>query len=251
LYYEGILEGGLTLEKQAKAIIIILVLMVGVSGIYLTIINPLGTEFVVSLEEVASGSGIALIFNDLKDCDLNIQFVDSKSYTLVEIVTPSPMLQSQVFFLKDRGSDIFPFFFYSSVNSVNVTIGTRTYYHITYTGTDVTANITYSNGAVLNGQTIMCGANGTLYFTFTEDVTVLDEGMDVYDGARKPTMVYIYADLPAGLNGRIHAEQISFVENVGWNYRGDDVYSTSVSQWTQPLLSFSWVNTPVIASLLT
>jgi len=139
----------------------------------------------------------------------------------------------------------------SQTSSVDITLGTGTYYIISIDGDLLNVDITYDNGAVINGQDVVVTSyhNGSLDFVFTEDVNFTSSGINIrttYD-----VDVLLDINLPDGMNGLLTIPMsTSFASSsmVGWGQTSLTEISTSAT--TEPLLDFSHETSGTIGGFL-
>ena len=245
------------MNRRMKAVAVVVVVTVATVGVVL-VINPYATQFHY---EQAWDSGDArwgsIRIFDLEDCNVTISFVNDSSvfYTLdVELYTPT--FASSAFTVKDSeglyGVGL-KFTATSRIRSMNLVLGTGTQYDISfYCGTaNLNTTIIYSNGALMGDDArIIYEASGILRFAFTESVSFSDKGMECVIGLYFSGTVYVYVDLPDGMDGRafLGGDHIYTTELSGWYYRLGNTYSTAVIV-QEPLLDINAHGTTVYASL--
>lgn len=122
-----------------------------------------------------------------------------------------------------------------ALQSVNIVLGTGTYYEIIIYGANINVSVVFDNGAVLQGQEFVMSASGSLSFELTEDVSFLNNGLEVT--VQTHVDVALVVDLPPGLNGRLETASYSTLgahTMTGWSLIDTNTWATpSVAQ---PLL---------------
>jgi len=186
-------------------------------------------------------------FNDLKDCNVTVSYVnDSSVFYRLDVELYSPAVGSSPFTAKDS-KDAYDagliFTVTSRIRSVNLVLGTGTQYDILFdcSAANLNTTIIYSNGALMGGDArIRYWASGTLRFAFTESVSFSDKGMECMLDLTPSGTVCIYVDLPDGMDGQasLGGYEVYATELSGWHYRGGNDYSTVITVH-DPLLDLS------------
>jgi len=204
-------------DKQKKGIIVVVILAAAVGvGTFMLFIPRMHEHYEAQHDD--QSSFIISVGGD--DMTINISFVNDSSLLYSIDVEKYPDTTGYSFEVMHGGSWVE--FGADRLKQVTVVFGTAVPYAFSIAGENVTAYVTYDNGVIIAGQE--CYFNhqvsvyyGTMYFTFTENVTVKG-GMDVQIGAYQQTNGYAYldVDLPDEMTGRLgHRYSVDFIENVG------------------------------------
>ncbi|MFW9837908.1 MAG: hypothetical protein ACFFE7_10330 [Candidatus Thorarchaeota archaeon] len=183
----------------------------------------------------------------IRDCTLNVSFVDDPDlmYTIsIQLYEPSTASAAfdieiidyvQSFWTQIDGK--------VPMKSIQLVLGTGLPYELGVTGSNVNATIIYANNAIGSESSLVYSpSDSILNLTLTQDMVFSQTGMEVSVGSiEEPDTVYLYTDLPAGVNGRaIFQGPLTIHSITGWEYRSEILdavlYSTDPLD-TEPLLA--------------
>ncbi|MBN2229591.1 MAG: hypothetical protein JW779_08335 [Candidatus Thorarchaeota archaeon] len=131
------------------------------------------------------------------------------------------------------------------IASIDVILGTATYYQVFIDGRNLNVTLIYDNGAELAGQDVKISTNeGICNIIFTENVNFTDTGLNVELSFF--TILNVFVDLPEGMNGKLsvpHDVNFGYTEMVGWSLTDSgldkpNVFSTSSTD--EPLLAINF-----------
>jgi len=242
------------MNRKMKAVAVVVVITVAITSVVL-VVNPFGTQFHY---ERAWHSGDArwgsVRFYDLKDCNVTVSFVnDSSVHHRLDIELYNPTFASSAFTIISSIEVGLKFTAISRIRSLNLVLGTGTQHYVLFKcGTaNLNTTIIYSNGALMGDDArLIYEASGILRFAFAESVSFSDKGMECVLGLFSPGTVYVYVDLPDGMDGRasLGGDNIYTTELSGWYYRLGNTYSTAITV-QEPLLDLTAHGTTVYARL--
>ncbi len=233
-------------SKKVAGVAVILVAVVGVMVVFVGL--PLTqTQFHYEAQYPAGETRYVLLLLDDFDTtptDISIQFVDDPTLMYsIDVSQYEPGLH-HVFQHNEREErfvvEVDQSIGGSQTSSVDITLGTGTYYAISIDGELLDIVITYDHGAILNGQEVSIEVfnNSTFEFVFNENVNFTSSGLSVRTGLLVDVLLDI--DLPDGMNGVLtFSPSLTFASTlmVGWGQTGLNEISTSST--TEPLLDIS------------
>ncbi len=207
---------------------------------YFTVVNPYGTWFHLEQAMPNPARVYHIELKYLHDTNLTISFAnDSGLFYRIDVELYRPMLMSEAFILKQE--DSYPWFTFAAktrIKSLNLVLSNSIPAYLIVRGTDLNSNITYSNGVKLSSRDplyygyLYYYASGTVRFTLLEDVDISGGGLEVQIGTDAalpfPKEVYLYVDLPEGINGELRLHDCQYtITNVmdGWYLRYDGAYT--------------------------
>lgn len=216
-------------ERQKKGVIVVVILAAAVGvGTFMLFVPRMHEHYEAQHDDQSS----FFISVGGDDMTINISFVNDSLLLYSIDVEKYPDTTGYSYEVMHGGSRVE--FGADRLKQVTVVFGTAVPYAFGIAGENVTAYVTYDNGAIIDGQE--CDFNhqgsvnyGTMHFTFTENVTVR-AGMGIQIGAYQQTDGYAYldVDLPDEMTGRlVHRYSVDFIENVGWIYEDDYEYRTA------------------------
>jgi hypothetical protein len=242
------------MERVKVAIILVIVISVGIGGVFLLLGGVSSTEFHYEHVYPSGETKQALVsLWGLEDTNVSITFEDNPAllHSLdIELYSAGDIFQYELedkasyYWIKLEATD--------RIKSLDLVLGTGPKYEIGIHGTNINSTITYSNGALLRGQQIEYYGSGFLRFVLDEDIDFSTEGLDVLireeAGVRGDLDLNI--DLPEGLNGRVSFDttSLTIAENEGWAFRSEGHYSTDAVS-PQPLLDLLIICRTVVARL--
>ena len=242
------------MNRKMKAVAVVVVMTVATVGVVL-VVNPFGTRFHYEQPWPSGGArwGSIRIY-DLEDCNVTVSFVnDSSVFYRLDVELYNPTFASLAFTITSSIGRGLRFTAISRIRSVNLVLGIGTQYYISFNcGTaNLNTTIIYSNGALIGDDArLIYEASGILRFAFTENVNFTEKGMECVLGLFSPGTVYVYVDLPDGMDGRasLGGDNVYTTELSGWYYRLGNTYSTAITVH-EPLLDLTAHGTTVYASL--
>lgn len=220
--------------KKVVGAVVILVAVVGLVVVFMGL-PATQTSFHYERQYPADETRKVYLEIDTIDTNITITFVDDPRLMYsVDVVQYEPgdhhnaryqELETVIDFSIERPS---------RAKSIDVVLGTGTYYDIILSGTNFNVSVVYDNGALLEGQECIVSGTGSLYFELTEDVDFSDMGLEV--SVSTHVDVDLVVDLPTGLNGRLDTRGATLGTNTasGWSIIAADTWGTP--SITQPLL---------------
>ena len=231
--------------------VVILVVVVGVLVVFVGL-PPSGTTSHYQRQYPADETRFVNILLDLHDTNVTISFTDDTSLMYSADVVQYSSGNQHYAYYQEWEDPHYSLDFHvdtvdgSRIQSVDIVLGTGTYYQIYIDGDNVDASVIFDNGANLAGQDFeMNAAPGNLYFELTEDVSFSEDGFKIIGYGNTVDFDFV-VDLPAGLNGRLEIDSTMTLGThtmSGWSSIGANIWGTS--SVTEPLLDIDvgWVGT--------
>ena len=239
-------------ERQKKGVIVVVILAAAVGvGTFMLFVPRMHEHYEAQHDDQSS----FFISVGGDDMTINISFVNDSLLLYSIDVEKYPDTTGYSFEEMHGGSRVE--FGADRLKQVTVVFGTAVPYAFGIAGENVTAYVTYDNGAIIDGQE--CDFNhqgsvnyGTMHFTFTENVTVKGD-MDVTIGRYAGSLdrrghAYLDIDIPDTMSGRLTTVgDTDFIENIGWIF--DESWGYTTPNWGDDPGLWFHVSYPVTARL--
>ncbi len=241
-------------RRLLALLIIICVLLVGGIGAYFAVF-PLGTSFHYErkISEPDNGT-FTLGIDNIKDCELNISFVNNPQLLYTIDIAMYEFSSSSSFYLYNwEGSSRMEFNYYmrpgrtdwsgepTRIKSMDIVLGTGKAYNIYIAGTNLTAHVNYSNGALIasHGYFRYIAPNSRISFAY-DGYTVDDSTLESYENP-----VRLDIDLGSEDSAGQRLQSVTLEVDLPYLYFGDaDLLTESLSitmgGWVQGALTSSF-----------
>lgn len=228
------------MKRQLVAIGIV-VLIMGSVGVYLYLF-PMGTSFHYEKTDTADNAEYRVGVRNIRDCRINVSFVDDGNLLYSFDIEMYGFSSSTAYYIYEDDTSVLLNYYTgpartewtgeeTRIKSLNFLLGSGKAYNIILGGTNLTASITYSNGALI-GQT-----------TYLHYLAVESSAVFIYDGYDVDVTTLGFEDDPvrldANLGGQGEYTLVSAVVDIDlpYFYFGDvDIVSedvtVSASGWT-------------------
>jgi hypothetical protein len=238
------------MKRQLVAVGIV-VLIIGSVGVYLFLF-PMGSSFHYEKTGTADNVEYRVGVRNIRDCEINVSFVDDNDLLYSLDIEMYGFSSSTVFYLYEDATSVLLNYYTgpsraewtgeeTRIKSLSIALGTGKAYNIIMAGTNLTASITYSNGALIGQSTYLhyLAVESSAVFTYDGydvDVTTLEVDNDPVrldanlggQGDFRLTSAVVDIDLPYFYFGDVDivADDIT-VSASGWNKSAVvDSYST-------------------------
>ncbi|MHA2603505.1 MAG: hypothetical protein AM324_015400 [Candidatus Thorarchaeota archaeon SMTZ1-83] len=236
------------MKRQLVAVGIVL-LVIGSVGVYLFLF-PMGTSFHYEKAGTADNAEYRVGVRNIRDCEINVSFVDDSDLLYSLDIEMYGFSSSTAFYIYEDDTSVLLNYYTgpaqtewtgdeTRIKSLDIVLGIGKAYNIILAGINLTASITYSNGALIGQSTY-------LHYLAVESSTVF-----VYDGYDVDVTTLGLEDDPvrldANLGGQGEYTLTSAMIDIDlpYFYFGDvdivaDDVAVSASGWNKSEVVDSW-----------